>query len=331
MLAQVSYPSYLPLHQRGELRRRADAALARLERCDLCPRACGVNRLADERGTCEVGRLAQVSSVGPHYGEEAPLVGRGGSGTVFLSGCNLRCAFCQNAEISQLGEPRRIHSAGGERPGASSGRSQEDIGREVTARQLAAAMLTVQELGCENLNLVTPTHVTAQLLEALCLAVEEGLRVPIVYNCGGYESLSTLALLDGVVDIYMPDLKYSDPAAGERYSRVPDYPQVAQAALREMHRQVGELTMDDRGVARRGLLVRHLVLPEDQAGSAATLRFLAGLSPRTYVNVMAQYRPCHLIHGDPLLDRRPTSDEYRAALETAREAGLTRLDGLWRS
>jgi putative pyruvate formate lyase activating enzyme len=309
MRSQPSCPGYLALHGRGELRRRADAALARLERCDLCPRACGVDRLADERGSCAVGRRARVSSVGPHHGEETPLVGRGGSGTVFLTGCNLRCAFCQNAEISQL----------------------EDIGREVTARQLAEAMLAVQELGCENLNLVTPTHVTAQLLEALCLAADEGLRLPIVYNCGGYESVSTLALLEEVVDIYMPDLKYSDPAAGERYSGVPDYPAVAQAAVREMHRQVGELVMDDRGVARRGLLVRHLVLPEDQAGSVAAMRFLAELSPRTYVNVMAQYRPCHLIHGDPLLGRRPTSDEHRAALEAARAAGLTRLDGLWRS
>jgi putative pyruvate formate lyase activating enzyme len=299
-------PGYLALHRSGELRRRAEAALRRLERCDICPRACGVNRLDDEtNGTCATGRLARFASVGPHFGEEAPLVGSRGSGTLFFAGCNLGCAFCQNADISQL-EP----------------------GREVEARELSQLMLSLQEMGCENLNLVTPTHVTAQILEVLWLAVEEGLRLPLVYNCGGYESLDTLALLDGVVDIYMPDLKYADPEIALRYSGVRDYPAVARAALKEMHRQVGDLVLDGRGVARRGLLVRHLVLPAGCAGTAAAMEFLARkISLSTYVNVMAQYRPCHLIHGDPILGRRLTSEEYEEAVSLARRAGLTRLDG----
>jgi putative pyruvate formate lyase activating enzyme len=270
----------------------------------MCPRGCGVDRLADERGLCGGARLASLASMGPHFGEERPLVGWGGSGTLFFSGCTLRCAFCQNAEISQLGE-----------------------GRPLEARELAGAMLAVQELGCHNLNLVTPTHVTAQILEALCLAAEEGLRLPIVYNCGGYESLETLALLEGVVDIYMPDLKYMDPAMGLRYSGVPDYPQVARAALLEMQRQVGELQLDASGVAWRGLLVRHLVLPGGAAGTAEAVGFIAReLSPHTYLNLMDQYRPCHRIHADPLLGRRLSAAEYQEALRLAREAGLTRLD-----
>ena len=300
----IATPSYLRLLESGELRRRAEAARERSLRCDLCPRACGADRPADARGSCGEGRLARLSSVGPHFGEERPLVGFGGSGTLFFCGCNLRCAFCQNAEISQGGE-----------------------GRPVSAAELTRSMLAVQELGCHNLNLVTPSHVVAPILEALCLAAEEGLRLPVVWNCGGYEALSTLALLDGVVDIYMPDLKYMDAAMGLRYSGVPDYPEVARAALREMHRQVGVLQLDERGIAWRGLLLRHLVLPGGAAGTAEAVEFVAAeLSPRTYVNLMDQYRPCHRIHGDPLLGRRLGRDEFDEALRLARDAGLSRLD-----
>jgi len=295
--------AYLGL-DRSELGRRARAARARLASCDICPRECGVDRLGDERDACQTGRWALVSSVGPHFGEESPLVGARGSGTVFFAGCNLACRFCQNADISQLthGEP-------------------------VEAAELARMMLAVQGMGCHNLNLVTPTHVTAQILEALVVAVERGLELPIVYNCGGYESLETLRLLDGIVDIYMPDLKYMSAGPGERLSGVPDYPEVAQAALKEMQRQVGELTVDEQGVSRRGLLVRHLVLPDGLAGTAEAMRFLAEeISPGTYVNVMDQYRPCHLVIGDPQLGRRLTAREHADALQAALDAGLTRLD-----
>ncbi len=296
--------AYVELARTGELPRRADAALALLSGCTLCPRRCGVDRAAGETGDCGTGRLARVSSVGPHFGEEAPLTGSSGSGTIFFSGCNLNCSYCQNCGISQLGE-----------------------GREVAVEELAAGMLAVQALGCHNLNLVTPTHATAQILEALVRAVDLGLRIPIVYNCGGYESVSTLEILDGVVDIYMPDIKYMDPGPADRYSRAPDYPQVVREAIREMHRQVGDLEIDERAVARRGLLVRHLVLPDGLAGTRAAMRFLAAeISVNTYVNVMSQYRPCHEVHADRALGRSIRDAEHRQAVEEARAAGLARLD-----
>ncbi len=289
----------------GELARRAAAAVAGLARCEVCPRRCGVDRLAGELGHCGTGRLARLSSVMPHFGEEAPLSGWRGSGTLFFAGCNLNCTFCQNHDISQLHR-----------------------GQDVEASDLAEAMLGVQEMGCHNLNLVTPTHVTPQVLEALALAADEGLRLPVVYNCGGYEAAETLALLDGVVDIYMPDYKLTDAALARRYlAGAGDYPEVVRAALWEMHHQVGDLTLNPRGVARRGLLVRHLVLPDGAAGTAEVARFLAEeLSTETYLNVMGQYRPCGGIHGDALLGRRPTRDEIMEAARLAREAGLTRLD-----
>jgi len=262
-----------------------------------------VDRLADERGECRTGRYARIASVGPHFGEEAPLVGRHGSGTVFFCGCNLNCAFCQNADISQG-------------PG----------GHPVDAAELAGVFLRVQELGCHNLNLVTPTHVTPQILEALELAVPQGLRLPIVYNCGGYEAQSTLALLDGVVDVYMPDLKFTDPGPARRLCRTPDYPERASAALTEMFRQVGDLVVDDDGLAVRGLLVRHLVMPDGLAGTEAAARLLASLSTDTYVNVMDQYRPCHRAHRHPDLGRRITHAEHQQAEELMRAAGLHRLD-----
>jgi putative pyruvate formate lyase activating enzyme len=245
-----------------------------------------------------------VASEGPHFGEEAPLVGHGGSGTIFISGCNLACQFCQNYEISQL-----------------------DEGVEVEPEGLARRMLALQALGCHNINIVSPSHVVAQLLAGLLIAAQAGLRLPIVYNSGGYDSLKTLALLDGVVDIYMPDMKYADAAVALRFSRVRDYPAANQAAVREMHRQVGDLVLDERGVARRGLLVRHLVLPEGLAGTGEIVRFLRDeISPHTYINVMSQYRPCYRAHELPPLDRRISALEYAAAVRLAEHAGL-RLDG----
>ncbi len=300
----MSWPAYLELHQKGELEGRAKAAEGLLEACRVCPRECLAQRLQGETGVCGVAEQAMVSSYGPHYGEERPLVGIGGSGTIFLAHCNLCCVFCQNSEISQEGE-----------------------GQIVSTRKLAEMMLDLQRMGCHNINFVTPTHQVPQILRALPLAVEGGLQVPLVYNCGGYESLETLRLLDGVFDIYMPDFKYADADAAKRYSKVEHYPEVAKAAFREMHRQVGDLTLDRRGVARRGLLVRHLVLPNDLAGTGEVARFLAELSEDTYVNIMQQYRPCHRAHEYPPLARRPTRAEFDEAFRLARDAGLHRLDG----
>lgn len=294
---------YVTLAESSELCRRVEAALDLLSPCRVCPRECRVDRLGGEVGACRIGRQAVVASYGPHFGEEAPLVGSRGSGTIFFSGCNLRCLFCQNYDISQSRE-----------------------GATVSPERLAGIMLDLQRQGCHNVNLVTPTHVMPQILEALVVAVAQGLRLPLVYNCGGYESREALQLLDGVVDIYMPDAKYDDAGVGERLSGVPDYPGVNQAALREMHRQVGDLVLDARGVAIRGLLVRHLVLPENLAGTAGIMAFLGELSRGTYVNVMAQYRPCYRAEEVSALTRRLTPDEYAAAAQAAREAGLSRLD-----
>jgi putative pyruvate formate lyase activating enzyme len=297
-------PAYQRLRERGELADRVRQARTLLSPCVVCPRECRVDRLAGETGFCRAGAEPMVSSFNAHFGEESPLVGRHGSGTVFMTHCNLRCIFCQNCDISLDGH-----------------------GTPVTAETVARIMLRLQQAGCHNINWVTPTHYTPQLIEATAIAAEQGLMLPIVYNCGGYESLRTLRLLDGIVDIYMPDLKYTDPAPAERLSNAPDYPEVAKAALREMHRQVGDLVLDERGIALRGLLVRHLVLPCGLAGTAEAMRFLAEeISPNTYVNVMAQYRPCADAHRDPQINRPITTQEYRAAVKMALDAGLTRLD-----
>jgi putative pyruvate formate lyase activating enzyme len=297
--------SYIALHESGELARRAEQARELLSPCRVCPRECLADRLSGDLGDCNTGELARVSSVNPHFGEEDVLVGRRGSGTVFFCGCNLNCDFCQNCEISQF-------------PG----------GREVDAGQLAKIFLSVQEMGCHNLNTVTPTHVTPQILAALDIAAGMGLRLPWVYNCGGYESVETLKLLDSVVDVYMPDLKFTDPDPARRFCRAGDYPEIARAALSEMHRQVGDLQTDDEGVATRGLLVRHLVMPADLAGSRAAARFLASLSKDTFVNVMAQYRPCHRADRHEDIRRPIDSKEHQAAVEAMRAEGLTRLDGV---
>jgi putative pyruvate formate lyase activating enzyme len=298
-------PAYLALYRAGGLAERSRAALARLEDCDLCARYCHVDRTEGVRGAvCRTGRHAVVSSAFPHLGEEDSIRGNRGSGTIFLSWCNLRCVYCQNWELSWRGE-----------------------GREVQAEELAEIMLKLQEQGCHNINFVSPSHVVAQILEALVLAVEGGLRLPIVYNTGGYDSSEALALLDGVVDIYMPDIKYSDSEIAHRYSHIRDYVRYNRAAVREMHRQVGDLVLDANGVARRGLLVRHLVLPGDKAGTDEVLRFIAEeISRDTYLNLMDQYRPCHKAVGDPELGRSLTRGEFEAALENARRHGLARLD-----
>ena len=297
------WPSYLALIESGDFEARVEALRNLLAPCRLCPRECGVDRPAGEIGFCRSQATAMVSSHGPHFGEEGPLVGSGGSGTIFLTNCNLGCVFCQNYDISQLGH-----------------------GRDASADALAGMMLELQGAGRHNVNFVTPTHFAPQLIEGVGIAAEKGLKLPIVWNCGGYESIEALRLLDGIVDIYMPDAKYGASAAAEELSHASDYPERMMAALREMHRQVGDLEMDARGVARRGLLVRHLVLPNDLAGTARVMEFLAGLSLDTYVNVMAQYRPCYEAAQHVGISRRISVDEYRAAVQAALDAGLHRLD-----
>jgi putative pyruvate formate lyase activating enzyme len=296
-------PCYLPLHQTGELTHRAALARQHESACDLCARYCRVDR-SERHGACRIGTKAWVASYGPHHGEEEPLRGWRGSGTIFFTWCNLRCQYCQNHDISQ-------------------GRA----GREVDSEELAAIMLTLQESGCHNINLVSPSHVVAEILDALVIAVDHGLRLPLVYNTGGYDSPEALTLLDGLVDIYMPDMKYSDRLVARRLSKIGNYPKANRAAIREMHRQVGDLKLDSRGIAQRGLLVRHLVLPEGLAGTEEVVRFLAEeISTNTYLNLMDQYRPCYNAHQYPPRNRRLTSDEYNEALKLAHEAGLTRLD-----
>jgi putative pyruvate formate lyase activating enzyme len=297
--------AYLGLLKDGGLHRRVREARHRLKDCDLCAHLCRVDRFAGTEGAaCRTGERAVVHSYGPHHGEERPLSGRNGSGTIFFSGCNLRCSYCQNWETSQQG-----------------------LGREVTTEDLARMMLALQEQGCHNINLVSPSHVVAPILAAVCMAAERGLRLPLVYNTGGFDSLEGLALLDGVIDIYMPDIKYSDAEIGRRHSRARDYPRVNRVAVREMHRQVGDLVLDGAGVARRGLLVRHLVLPQGLAGTESILAFLSGeISPRTYLNLMDQYRPCYQASSDPDLSRRITRAEYVQAQELAVRQGLRRLD-----
>jgi len=296
-------PAYLKLPS-AELQRRADIARDRMKNCDLCARECHIDRLAGELGTCKTGLLAKVSSYGAHLGEEDPLRGWNGSGTVFFARCNLRCQFCQNHDISQ-----------------------SDAGEEITARKLTDIMLALQGSGCHNINLVSPSHVVPQILEALVLASNSGLRLPLVYNTGGYDSIETLKLLDGIVDIYMPDMKYASGTNAKKYSNARNYPAVNRLAVQEMHRQVGDLQIDERGLATRGLLVRHLILPRNLAGTRQIVQYLAAeISPNTYLNLMDQYHPAYNAHRYPEINRRINSREYRQALQMTKEAGLTRLD-----
>jgi putative pyruvate formate lyase activating enzyme len=298
-------PAYLRLLRAGDLADRARLAREHLENCDLCVRYCRVNRRQSIRGAiCRTGERAVVYSAGPHFGEEDCLRGWRGSGTIFFSWCNLRCIYCQNWEISWAGE-----------------------GREANDEELAATILRLQALGCHNINLVSPSHVVAQIISAVNVAAQHGLYLPLVYNTGGYDSAEALALLDGVVDIYMPDMKYGDDTSARKLSHVRDYVRINQAAVREMHRQVGDLTINGEGLAERGLLVRHLVLPNGLSGAEAVLRFLAEeISSDTYLNLMGQYRPCYRADEHPGLDRQLSRAELSEAVATAARYGLRRLD-----
>jgi len=297
-------PTYLRLLRTGVLKKRAELFQNQLYACNLCPRNCGVNRIEGEVGVCGVGKNAWVSSYGPHFGEEDPLRGWQGSGTIFFSGCNLNCLYCQNSDISQ-----------------------NVSGEEVSEEVLAEIMLELQSRGTHNINLVSPTHVCSQIVMALYIAAQRGLHIPIVYNTGGYDSVQTLKILDGIIDVYMPDMKYSQPEIGEELSGVPDYPYHNQCTVKEMFRQVGDLQLSSQGIAERGLLVRHLILPGDLAGSKVILKFLAGeISNGTYLNIMDQYRPAYQASRHAGMSRRITVDEYQTIVDTALSLGITRLD-----
>lgn len=294
-------PAYIDLRNSGELKSRKIEADIRARSCNLCPHECGADRYAGGEGFCNTGMSAIVASQGPHFGEERPLVGSGGSGTIFFSNCNMRCVFCQNCDISQSG-----------------------IGGECTPEILASMMLSLQTRGCHNINLVSPSHVVPSILAALLVAIPRGLNLPLVYNSGGYDSVATLRLLDGIIDIYMPDIKYADDDTANRLSDAPGYPAFASRAVEEMHRQVGDLTISG-GVATRGLLIRHLILPESLAGSRNIVDFVAKLSKNTYINLMDQYRPSYLARTIPGLGRRVTIGEYRDVQNYARSSGLRRF------
>ncbi len=282
-----------------QIKSRAKSLRDMLKSCVICPRNCRVNRIGGEMGECRIGPDPVISSFGPHFGEEPPLVGKHGSGTIFFTGCNLHCVFCQNYEISQL-----------------------RYGETVDCRRLADIMIHLQDIGCHNINLVTPTHQVPAIIEGLAIAVSMGLTIPIVYNSGGYDSVETLRLLDGIIDIYMPDMKYGDNAVGRRLSGVPDYWDRSREAVREMHRQVGDLEIGE--IAVHGLLVRHLVLPNGLAGTEKVMRFIAEeISCRTYVNIMDQYRPCYLASEDPDICRQITREEFKEAISMAVSAGLS--------
>lgn len=294
-------PGYLELYEAGKLNERVERLFKILESCKLCARKCRVNRLEGEKGYCKSGKDMVVSSYGPHLGEEPELVGSHGSGTIFLTNCNLLCIYCQNYEISHQGE----------------GKIRDEV-------EAADYMLKLQKAGCHNINPVTPTHFTPQLVKAISIAAGRGLSLPIVWNCSGYENVETVRLLDGIVDIYMPDIKYGNGETAKKYSNAPDYFEICREAVKEMHRQVGDLKVDDRGIACRGLIIRHLVLPDSLAGSEEILEFVAGLSRDTYVNIMNQYRPCGEAHKYRELNRRPTSVEYFRVVDTASKLGLHR-------
>lgn len=300
---ETFFPAYLEIDP-DELQARV-VALGRLASpCNLCPRECGSNRKEGEKGYCSTGYLPVVSSVQPHHGEEKPLSGIRGSGTIFLTNCNLGCIFCQNYDISHLGR-----------------------GQIISVQALASAMLTLQQSGCHNINFVTPSHQIHAIVKAVSLAAREGLRLPLVYNTGGYDSIGTLRLLEGIFDIYMPDLKFTDSSTAATLADADDYPEIVSKAVGEMYRQVGDLHTDEKGIAHRGLLVRHLVLPGDLAGSQEAFRFLAEeISTNTYLNVMAQYRPCHEAVGQPVIGDPLQQSDYLNALGLARKWGLRRLD-----
>jgi len=295
-------PSYLELHESGKLEKIRERLVRELGNCNLCPRNCGANRLKGELGFCKTGRYAAVSNYHLHFGEEPPLVGSGGSGTIFITWCNLGCIYCQNFQISHLGE-----------------------GSEAGPSELADMMISLQARGAHNINFVTPTHVIPQIVEALIPAIEKGLELPLVYNSGGYDNSFVLKELEGVFDIYMPDAKYSDEHSSSLYSSAKDYWQVCREALAEMHRQVGDLVINEKGIAEKGLLIRHLVLPNRIAGSFAVLDFIAKkISGDSYVNIMEQYYPCFEADKHKDLSRRITPEEFNEVLDHAAKAGLHR-------
>lgn len=297
-------PVYLEANRSGLLQEKIRVAGEMLQECTLCPRDCRVNRMENELGTCKTGHKAVVSSYAPHFGEEAPLVGIRGSGTIFFTHCNLLCNFCQNYDISHEGR-----------------------GEEVSDSDLAEIMIYLQDNGCHNINFVTPSHVVPQILTALEIAVDKGLRIPLVYNTGAYDRVQTLKLLEGIVDIYMPDFKFWDPEVPAETCNAKDYPAIARSAVKEMHRQVGDLEIDETGLAFKGLLVRHLVMPERLAGTKEIMSFISKeISPDTYVNVMPQYRPCGKAYLNEKLARSISVEEYHEALEVTIKEGIRRLD-----
>ena len=299
-----TYPSYLELEKKGLLSERVEKFYAHYENCTLCPRDCRVNRKEGETGKCQATAKVKVSSAFPHFGEEIPLVGQKGSGTIFFSNCGLRCIYCQNYEISLEGQ-----------------------GVEITDQRLAETMIKIQKMGCHNINLVTPTHYSPSIIHAVQLAVPMGLHIPLVYNTGGYEKPEIIKLLDGIVDIYLPDCKYMNPQHAAKYSsEAYNYPHYTKLALKEMYRQVGDLKVDGRGVAVRGLMVRHLILPNRIAGTEEFLKFVAeNLSKNTYINLMAQYRPEYKAFDYPEISRRIKRSEYEEAKKWAKKYGLIRL------
>ena len=296
----VMFEGDFVLSSQGEIKERRDALYKTLSSCDLCPRECKVNRLDGKKGYCGANKELVISSISPHFGEESELVGKGGSGTIFFSHCSLKCIFCQNYELSHLG-----------------------YGRLIKEEDLVEGMLALAKMGCININLVTPTHYLPQIISALVIAKDTGLKLPIVYNSSGYEKVETLRLLEGIIDIYMPDMKYGEAEAAKRYSNAPDYPEVAKKAISEMHRQVGDLVIEE-GTAKKGLLIRHLVMPSGVAGTDEVLKFVASLSKDSYINIMDQYRPIYEAGKFPEIHRRTTFSEFRKAIDEARALGLHR-------
>ena len=297
-------PAYINTFNKGLLKKKITEAQSLLESCIVCPRNCGVNRLAGETGICKTAEHAWVSSYNPHFGEEAPLVGLHGSGTIFFTHCNLLCLFCQNFDISH-----------------------QSNGQPVSSNELASIMLALQKRGCHNINFVTPSHVVPQILTAIEIGVQKGLSIPLVFNSGGYDRVETLRLLDGVFDIYMPDFKFWDSQVAQNACDAADYPQVARKAIIEMHRQVGDLQIDDAGIAQRGLIIRHLVLPDGLAGTRGIMRFIAQkISPNSYVNIMSQYRPCGRAGELKGFNSALSTEDFHAAVQAAKEEGINRLD-----
>jgi putative pyruvate formate lyase activating enzyme len=299
-----SKPVYLKTYSQGLLKEKTIKSLNLLEKCTLCPRKCGVNRMLNEKGFCQTGKHALVAVCTPHFGEEAPLVGTRGAGTIFFSFCNLKCVFCQNYHVSHNGE-----------------------GKPVSDTELADMMMSLQQAGCHNINFVTPSHVVPQILCALEKAIEKGLTVPLVYDTSGFDSVETLKLLEGVIDIYMPDFKFWNPQIAGRFCDAPDYPEVVKRAVVEMHRQVGDLIMDESGIAQHGLIIRHLVMPGGMAQTREVMAFIANrISPDSYVNIMAQYKKYAPMDGIEALCKSISKHDYEIALREAKEQGLSRFD-----